>query len=241
MTNRDDHINPEQAITNTVNIDRRERHLSLLFGMVMFLINTRRKGRSLPLLLFGSKLIYRAITGYSPIYRSLGINTAIRTNKYAVSVPHQQGIHITESVTINRPIEDVYTVWRNFEQLPRFMKYLQKVKMIDNERSHWSAKGPGGMLIEWDAEMINDIKNEVIAWRSLEKSQFAHSGSIRFQTGQGNQETKVEVKLEYVPPLGNVGELLAKLLGASLGQQIADDLYYLKQQMESDEMVTIDG
>ena len=68
-----------------------------------------------------------------------------------------RGIHVEESVTINRPLSELYRFWRDFENLPKFMEHLESVSMREEGVSHWVAKGPAGMPVEWDARIINEV------------------------------------------------------------------------------------
>jgi uncharacterized membrane protein len=151
------------------------------------------------------------------------------------------GIEVTEAITINRPREEVYALWHNFENFPRFMAHLESVQMLDERRSHWKATAPAGAAVEWDAETIEDRPNELIAWRSLSDSQVPNSGQVRFRDAPGNRGTEVIVELKYQPPGGKIGALVAKLFGEEPSQQIKGDLRRLKQVMEVGEIVHSDA
>jgi uncharacterized membrane protein len=151
-----------------------------------------------------------------------------------VSVPHEQGIHVSESVVINCPVEEVYDFWHNFEQLPMFMDHLEAVEVLGDGRSRWTAKAPAGTKVEWVAAIVNDVPNEVIAWRSVENSQIANAGSVRFYESPDNRSTEVRVEMEYIPPAGRIGDLIAGLSGKAPGMQIAADLQKLKEILEGE-------
>lgn len=145
------------------------------------------------------------------------------------------------SIIINRTPEEIYQFWRNFENLPTFMKHLEAVRVTGDGRSHWVAKAPAGESVEWDAEITEDRPNELIAWRSLEGSDVDNSGSVRFERAAGNRGTVVHVNIDYDPPGGVVGKTVAKLFGEEPGQQVYDDLRCLKQVMEVGEVIVSDG
>lgn len=149
----------------------------------------------------------------------------------------KQGIHAQASCIVNRPPEEVYQFWRNFENLPRFMKHLQSVEDFGDGRSHWTAKGPAGMTVEWDATIIADVPGEVITWRSLEDSDVDNAGAVRFERAPGNRGTIVKVNIQYNPPAGVIGATVAKLFGEEPEQQLDDDLRRLKQVLEVGEVV----
>ncbi|HEY6199110.1 MAG TPA: SRPBCC family protein [Candidatus Binatia bacterium] len=150
-------------------------------------------------------------------------------------------IRTGKSVHVNRPPEEVYNFWKNYENFPRFMYHLESVKVTGDKRSHWVAKAPAGMTVEWDAETIQDIPNERIAWRSLEGSTVPNRGEVRFERAPGGRGTIVRVAVEYRPPAGPIGAAIAKLFGREPGQQIREDLRRLKQLIEAGEIITTEG
>jgi uncharacterized membrane protein len=150
---------------------------------------------------------------------------------------NNQGIHAKGTCIVNRPPDEVYTFWRNFQNLPRFMRHLEAVEDLGNGRSHWSAKGPGGMSVEWDATIIADVPGEVITWRSLENSDIDHAGAVRFERAAGGRGTIVKVNFQYNPIAGVIGAAVAKLFGEEPEQQLDDDLRRFKQVMEVGEVV----
>ncbi len=197
---------------------------------------------SLALAAVGGNLLYRGATGHCGFYERLGISTA-GVRRPALKWAHgvHRGILVTKSVTVNRPIEDVFSFWRNFENLPRFMRHLESVKQTDATHSHWVVRGPVGSTIEWDAEIFNEKPNELIAWRSLEGSDIDHAGSVRFRKAPADRGTEVHVSLNYEPPGGRLGASIAWLFGEEPRIQIEDDLLRFKQVMEAGEIATVDG
>jgi uncharacterized membrane protein len=148
---------------------------------------------------------------------------------------------VKKSLIINRTPEELYRFWRDFENLPRFMKHLESVRVTGDGRSHWVAKAPAGSSVEWDAEITEDRPNELIAWRSLEGADVDNSGSVRFEPAPGNRGTIVKVEIDYNPPGGVIGAAVAKLFGEEPGQQTQDALRCLKQVMETGEIILSDG
>jgi uncharacterized membrane protein len=189
------------------------------------------------LALTGGGLVYRGATGHCSVYQALGVDTADKQSGRA-SVRHNRGIKIEKSVTINKSPEELYSFWRNFGNLPRFMNHLESVNEIGDKRSHWVAKAPAGMTVEWDAEIINEEKNELIAWRSLEGAGVPNAGSVRFEAAPANRGCVVRVSLSYEPPGGALGSKIAKLFGEEPGQQIEEDLRRFKQLMETGEIAS---
>jgi uncharacterized membrane protein len=151
----------------------------------------------------------------------------------------RRGVHVEHSVTINRPVSEVYRFWRNLENLPKFMRHLETVAMREEGISHWVARGPGGMRVEWDARIINEIENKVIGWQSLEGSTIATAGSVHFE--ETDRGTVVRVHLQYNPPGGRLGAAVAWLTGEEPNLQVREDMRRFKQLMETGEIPTIEG
>ena len=152
-----------------------------------------------------------------------------------------QGVHFRKSFTINRQPEVVYGFWRELENLPRFMRHLERVEAIDKRRSRWRAKAPAGTTVSWEAEIVDDRPNERIAWRSVQGSTIPNRGSVRFAPAPGARGTEVHVEIEYAVPGGRLASLLAKLFGEEPEQQVADDLRRLKQILEAGEIARSGG
>ncbi len=221
----------ENSQMSNINIGMNERYISLISGLVVMVAGIRR-GDFMGFLMTvtGGYMVLRGSTGHDTVYKQLGVNTAVATDPTRVSVPHTQGIHVEANVTISRPVEQVYNFWRNFENLPQFMTHLEKVEVMEGGRSHWTAKAPLNTKVSWDAEIITEKPNELIGWRSVADSQIANAGSVRFRKIDGG--TEVKVSLEYVPPAGQLGVVVARLLGEEPQVQINDDLQRFKELME---------
>jgi uncharacterized membrane protein len=147
----------------------------------------------------------------------------------------------TESILINKSPEEAYSFWRDFENLPLFMRNLESVEMIDNELSEWHATGPFGKSFEWVARVQDDQPNRKISWLSVEGSEVQNSGTVSFEPGPGRRGTLVRVELTYQPPAGIAGKSIAKLLGKDADQMLADDLRAFKQTIETGEVIESDA
>lgn len=225
-----------------INVGANERWVHLAGGVALVGLGLMSRGVARAgLTALGGSLVYVAMTGRSPVYSLLNMNSAVQTDSINVSVPQGQGQHVHHIVTINRSPAELYAFWRNFENLPRIMKHLESVTVTDNNRSHWKAKAPAGATVEWDAEIVNEIPNEVIGWRSLPDAQIPNAGSVRFKPLDHGRGTELKVELEYMPPAGKLGAAVAKLLGEEPQVQIEDDLRRFKQLMEAGEVAATYG
>jgi uncharacterized membrane protein len=212
-----------------------ERAASLATGVgLLSYILVRRPKMTLPLGLEAGYMLYRGATGHCVFYQMLDINR---------SENGTGGIKVQRSITINHPRDQLFRIWRNTENLPRFMKHLKSVKVdpTDNARSYWVVTGPLGRDIEWDSEIIEERENEYISWSSLPGSIVESRGSVHFMDAPGDRGAILYVSMEYQPPAGSLGAAFAKLFGEEPSQQIRDDLRYFKQIMETGEAASVDG
>jgi uncharacterized membrane protein len=216
------------------NVSNPERWVSVVAGSAIAAYGlTRRSISGLVVAGLGGALAWRGATGHCMVYKALDISTNGDEDRQ-VSVPYGHGVRVEKSVTINGSPEELYRYWRNFENLPRFMRHLESVEVIDDKRSHWIAKGPAGSKVEWDAEIINEIPNELIGWRSVDGSDVGNAGSVHFTPDA--RGTQVKVVLRYDPPAGILGAAIAKLFGRDPEHEVQEDLRAFKQLMETGEI-----
>lgn len=226
-----------------INVGVAERFACAIAGGALAAYGLRRRSAGgLILTLAGAALLHRGGTGHCNTYQALGITTAHASDHSAGE--HDRGvardIHVEKSIIIDKSAEELYSFWRDFENLPRFMDHLESVNSVGFNRWHWVAKGPVGTRPEWDAEIYNEKPNELIAWRSLEGT-VTNAGSVRFEPASDERGTQVKVVLNYNAPGGKVSALLARLFGQEPGQMIEDDLRRLKQIFETGEIATVEG
>lgn len=224
------------------NVGSLERWVSLVAGAGLVANAVRRRSPgTVAGAALGAMMLRRGITGNCTLYSAMGVSTLDRQGEETTSIPYGRGIRVDRSITINRTAPEIYQFWRKLENLPTFMGHLQEVRRIDELRSHWVAKAPAGRTIEWDAEIVNEVENELIGWRSLEGSEIANAGSVHFTPAPGGRGTEVHVELRYDPPGGRAAAAIAKLFGEEPSIQVTDDLRKLKQLMETGEVSTIEG
>jgi uncharacterized membrane protein len=150
-------------------------------------------------------------------------------------------IEIRTALTVGRPPAEIYRFWRDFDNLPRFMDHLEAVRITGERTSHWKAKAPIGMTVEWDAEIIEDRPNELIVWQSLEGADVENSGSVRFQPAPGDRGTEIMLEMQFRPPGGVIGAKIAKFFGEVPKTQMRNDLRRFKQVIETGEVVRSDA
>lgn len=153
----------------------------------------------------------------------------------------EASVRIEESVTIDRPVEEVYRDWHDIESLPRILTNIVSVRDGGNGRSHWVATGPMGKMVDWDAEVINDDANRVLSWRSVGKTLAPNTGAVHFQPTPDGHGSELRVRIEYNPPGGPAGATVAKMLGAGTSDQVAADLRRFKAFVETGAMPSAEG
>jgi uncharacterized membrane protein len=232
----------EARVHSGRNVSDVEKWLSLAAGTGLALYGlSRRKTAGWMLTALGGMLIQRGATGHCQIYQALGVNTAGTGDDTRAALGGSAGTAVEESVTINRPIEELYRFWRNLENLPQFMHHLESVERVTDTLSRWRAKAPAGTTVEWNAEIINEVPNKVIGWRSIEGSDVVSAGSVNFEDAGFGRGTRVRVRLQYSPPGGKIGAALARLIGRDAAAEIRDDLRRFKQIVETGEIPTTKG
>jgi uncharacterized membrane protein len=223
-----------QPESPSVNVHSIERLLSVLGGSALAVFGLgRRSPGGLALAALGGGLLYRGITGHCPAYGMFGIATAEQRHGARTSVAAGHGIRVDESITIDRSPEELYRFWLNLENLPRFLRHLESVRVSSGNRSHWVACGPLGRRVKWDAETITQRRPETIGWRSLPGSDVDTAGSVHFRPIRGGRATEVRVELKYDPPGGKIGHGIARVFGRAPDQEIREDLQHLKKVLES--------
>ena len=181
------------------NIGPKEQWASLLGGGL--LAGAGIATRSLPgaaLAALGGALMWRGATRHCPLKDALENKGPVRIDR-SFTVP-------------DKSPGEVYNFWRNLENLPKVTGWIKSVQVLDERRSHWTAKGPAGVPIDWDAEITNDRSGHIIEWRSAPGSPLEMSGAVRFKPKQGGG-TRVHVSIRYAGSGGPLGELLPNLLG----------------------------
>lgn len=230
-----------REIANGVGILAQRRPATLVWGRVA--------GDMMDLAALGSAAASPAADGgrlTTAAAAVLGVTAADALCAAALSRPvdattPEGAVRVRKAVTINRPAERLFRLWHDLENLPRWMSHLESVRVTGDGRSHWVARGPAGMSVEWDAETTEDRPAERIGWRSLPGAVVSHTGSVTFEPRTGAHGTVVRVELTYDAPGGPASAVVAKLFGREPGQEVQEDLRRFKQSAETGEVATTEG
>jgi uncharacterized membrane protein len=164
---------------------------------------------------------------------ALDIYAALRVHRGHEQTTEDETMHVKAGITVRKPRQEVYSYWRDFENLPSFMYHVESIDGNGNGRTHWKVKAPAGRTVEWDAELVEDRPGEALVWRSVEGSEIRNAGAVRFLDAPNDQGTEVHVEFDYEAPGGKIGEAVAKLFGEEPTQQAKDDLRRFKQVLET--------
>jgi ferritin-like metal-binding protein YciE/uncharacterized protein YndB with AHSA1/START domain len=178
------------------------------------------------------KLLQKTLDEKKAADRKLSSLAEVGINETKTDLGGDGGIRVRESVRLEVPVEHVYRYWRRLENLPRFMTHLNRVTQTPDGKSHWIAAGPAGPAVEWHADVINEIENKVLAWRSVPGSDVDTAGSVNFRGLPGGRSTQVTVNLQYAPPPGKAGALVASLFDREPSQIVREDLRQFKELLE---------
>jgi len=186
------------------------------------------------LLVFGT--VRGGFVGATMTTAGLGLAARGLTNKplsRLVGLEKDEGvIHVDKTIHVNAPVEEVFSMWENFENFPRFMDHLVSVTDLGGSSSHWVAKGPAGLPVEWDAVVTEMVPGEEIAWRSVPESTVVTDGRVKFRQGM-EDGTDVMVHLRYTPPAGALGHAVARLFGEDPKTAMDEDLVRFKSLIET--------
>jgi uncharacterized membrane protein len=231
------------------NVGKPERLVSVAWGGALAAYGLRRRDRrGLALALLGAELIRRGATGRCVVYRALGVSTAKDIGRIpprepgevvsdAATVDARRAIKIERSIRIWRPRAELFAILRDFEHLAGIIPDLKSVVGLGEGRSHWVAKVPRDRQVEWNAEVINEIPDELIAWKTVGKPDVSHAGSVHFKDVLNGRGTEMRIVLDYEPPGGRLGAAFAPLarhFGQAADSKIRRNLRRFKLTMETE-------
>lgn len=217
----------------SVNVGKLERIASIAAGGALLFkgLKNEEKKSGIAMALTGGFLLFRGSTGHCPGYALAGKKKLPDTVK---------NINILTKLTVNRPRQEVYDFWRKLSNLPLFMEHLDHVEVLDNKRSHWSAKVPAHLgKIEWDAEIVKEIDGELLGWNSLPHASVNNAGKVEFRDADENG-TEITVLITYRAPFGDVGEGIASMLNPVFKKIITKDVKNFKRFIEAGDIAALD-
>lgn len=206
-----------------VNVSPTERTVSLLAGAYFLYDGLGKKNKSLLETVLAGYLLYRGATGNCAAYTTIGKTKPDNRSR---------NVNIQVRQIVNRPRKDVYEFWRNFENLPLFMKHLESVNSLNDNIAVWEAKIPGGIgKVRWKSEIVKERPYEMIGWHSLSGSSIENSGKVEFKDAS-DHATEVHVVISYHAPGGIPGEGAARLINPVFEDMLREDIINFKWYIE---------
>jgi uncharacterized membrane protein len=221
---------PPATGSSNINLEPSERIVSAFGGAALTVLGLKNLGSTsgITMLLSGGYLLLRGLSGYCAVQNLI--------DKEKTTTHRASAMEVSTSFNINKPRSDVYAFWRKLENLPKFMQHLEEVKELDDKRSKWTAKLPGGLgKVSWEAEIQEDISGEVISWCSLPGSRVDNAGEVRFSDAPDGKGTEVAINISYRLPAGDLGSVAAKLFNPAVEKMMREDVRTFKQILETGE------
>jgi uncharacterized membrane protein len=213
------------------NVETWERVVSVVAGAGLVAAGWRRGGVSRrAATTVGTGLIARGIAGYCPVNAATGRGSTPRDDTRQ-ALGGSRGVFVQESVTIDAPVQTLFELWRDPSNLPQLLPDVERIDVLDDRRSHWVVLGPAGTVLEWDAEIINEVPNQTIGWKSLPGADVASAGSVRFHPA-GENSTQVTVTMQYAPLAGRAGATAAWLTGYGAAGRVREALRQLQEEFQ---------
>jgi uncharacterized membrane protein len=147
------------------------------------------------------------------------------------SLPLSGGNAIEASVTIRRPVEDVFRFYRDFGNLPGFLGDVMVIEEIGPEISRWTIQGPLGIRVNWTVRVTEARPNELIRYQTVAAPGLRTYWEIYFAPGGGAGETTVREVMKA--PLGRLGRAALAMIGKFPGAEVSANLHRLKELMET--------
>jgi uncharacterized membrane protein len=124
-------------------------------------------------------------------------------------------------IEVEIPIESVWKLWSDLEKMPQWMKWIDSVKVLEDnpELSRWKLS-TGGLDFSWRSRITKQIPNQIIQWESIDG--LPNQGAIRFYD-RGNSSI-VKLTVAYAIP-GILGKLMdGWFLGRVVESSLQEDL-----------------
>lgn len=216
-------------------VGRGTRIVSAVVGGALLVFGVRR--RTLPgtfAALVGGWLLHRSVPGRSPLPDAFDDD-----GDESEAAPVETEVERT--ITVGKPADELYEMWRDPEQLSRVMGHFADVSPVDGDRLHWTASGPFGRDMEWKTRFVESRSGEFLRWESLEDAAVANEGSIRLASAPADQGTEVTLRLRFDPPGGRLGHAAMEFAGFVPAVLAKKALHRFKSLAETGEIPTLEG
>ncbi|SFG61001.1 Uncharacterized membrane protein [Halopelagius inordinatus] len=222
-------------------VGRGTRIASAVVGGALLVFGVRR--RTLPgtfAALVGGWLLHRSVPGRSPLPDAFDDGDDAEDGEdESEAAPVETDVKRT--ITVGKPADELYEMWRDPEQLSRVMGHFADVSPVDEDRFHWTVSGPFGRDMEWKTRFVESHSGEFLRWESLEDAAVANEGSVRFESAPGDQGTEVTLRLRFDPPGGRLGRAAMEFAGFVPAVLAKKALHRFKSLAETGEIPTLES
>lgn len=143
-------------------------------------------------------------------------------------------VRMAGEVTVDVPPAQLFRLWRDVEQLPRFLTHLVSVERREGRRSRWTVQGGEGEPVTWDVIAEDEVENERLAWRSAPGEPVESLVTVSFAPVANGVSTVVRVEVAYESPA------VERALGDRCLHVFSDDLVRMKRAVEAGETLGAD-
>ncbi len=160
----------------------------------------------------------------------------LQEERAKISAELHDGERVEVAITVFRPVDVVYSFWRDFKNIPKFMTHVRQIDVGTEGRLRWHWRTLAGIEMEWESEIIEDLPDKRLSWRTVPGSTVQHAGSVWFKPALQGEATEVYLRLMYRIPGGKIVKSLAELFGEAPEQILKDDLRRLRCLIETGEI-----
>jgi uncharacterized membrane protein len=165
----------------------------------------------------------RGLLGAAVAALAAGIVVLRFADRHRFDMGGHRVVDFQKTLTVDATAEEVYAFWSRLENFPRVMSHIQEVRDLGDRRWRWTAVGPLGITMSWNAVETARLPGQLLAWRSESRSPIENVGIVRFEPLlEGG--TRMDVKLSYNPPRGSLGDAVAILFGVDPITAMDEDL-----------------
>ena len=141
------------------------------------------------------------------------------------------------SAIVQADAHELYALWRDVENAPKWQEQITSVRQTSDVTSHWIMESDGEK-IEWDSEILADEPGRRIAWRSI-AGDSSNAGEVIFDPAPGDRGTLVTVLQEF--RIGKFANAWETIVGRNPKQSVIENLRHFKAFAETGEIPRTQG
>ena len=138
---------------------------------------------------------------------------------------------VQKTITIDRPVKEIFEVCSRPEEFPNFMSHVRSVEKTGDSQYRWTVDGIPGIPVTWETRVTETVPDKKIVWESIEGASVTQSGEMHFEEA-GDNSTRVSVNMKYSPPAGLIGHAAAGFFGRDPKSEMDDDFLRMKSYLE---------